>query len=210
MTGQAGRGRLYLLRHGETEWNAEQRVMGRRAVPLSPRGREQVMGLRGELLATDLWAIWSSPQQRAVETARIAASLCGGLEVRVDDDLAEVAYGNWEGSRFADLVAEPAFRAHFTDPLHARAPGGGESLAEVDARVQRAIDSILSQARGRPVLVVSHGDPLRLVVARHLGLRAESLRRIRIDPGGLCALSIDGDRRELGFLNRCAAVRADD
>lgn len=202
MTVPPGRGDLYLLRHGETEWNAEQRVMGRRPVPLSAVGRGQVAGLAADLRGLGGLLVWSSPQRRARETAAIAAELAGAGPPQVDEDLAEVAYGDWEGRRFADLVAEPAFRAHFLDPLHARAPGGGESLAEVDARVARAVARILAAAAGRPALLVSHGDPLRLVVLRALGLGPEAVRRVRIDPGGLSGLAFDGGRCELRFLNR--------
>ena len=179
MPAQTGRTLVYLLRHGATEWNAEQRVMGRRPVPLSSAGAAQIRALAPGLRALGLGSVWTSPVARARETADIVAGVLDHVPVRELEDLAEVDYAQWEGRRFKELFDDPVFREHLTDPLRSRAPGGGENLVEVGERVARA-----------------------LLVAACLGLDASALRRIRIDPGGLSALALGGPWPEVCFLNR--------
>jgi broad specificity phosphatase PhoE len=202
MPAQTGRTLVYLLRHGATEWNAEQRVMGRRPVPLSSAGAAQIRALAPGLRALGLGSVWTSPVARARETADIVAGVLDPVPVRELEDLAEVDYAQWEGRRFKELFDDPVFREHLTDPLRSRAPGGGENLVEVGVRVARALSAVVAGCGGRPALVVSHGDPLRLLVAACLGLDASALRRIRIDPGGLSALALGGPWPEVCFLNR--------
>lgn len=197
-----GRATVYLLRHGPTEWNDERRVMGRRPIPLSAEGDRQIRSIAPRLADLGIGSIWTSPVLRARETADRVAEALGAVPFRELPELSEVDYADWEGRLFADLVPEPSFREHMLDPLHARAPGGGENLAEVGQRMARAVEIVLEGAGGKPALVVSHGDPLRMLVAGCIGLDASAMRHLRIDPGGLSALALGSPWPELAFLNR--------
>jgi len=197
-----GRTTVYLLRHGPTEWNAERRIMGRRPIPLSPDGLRQVRVIGTRLAGLGIGSIWTSPVLRARETADRVSHALGAVPVHDLPDLAEVDYADWEGKLFSDLVDDPVFREHLVDPLGSRAPGGGENLVEVGGRMMRALDTVTRGGDGQPVLLVSHGDPLRMLVAGCIGLDAIAMRRLRIDPGGLSALSLGGPWPELAFLNR--------
>ncbi len=202
MADRFGREIVYLLRHGPTEWNAEGRVMGRRPIPLSADGDRQVRTLAPRLADLGIGSIWTSPVLRARETADRVAAALGGLSVRELSDLTEVDYAEWEGRLFSELVGEPLFREHLGDPLRSRAPGGGENLVEVGERMTRGLAAVLEGAEGTPALVVSHGDPLRMLVAACIGLDATAMRHLRVDPGGLSGLAVGGPWPELLFLNR--------
>jgi len=197
----AGRGRLFLLRHGETEWNRARRVMGRRPIPLCVAGRAQLATLAPHLGGLGIEAIWTSPVMRARETAEIVAATLGGLPIREDERLSEVRYGAWEGRSFPELLDDPAYHAFHRDPLRARVPGGGETLLEVRERVFAAAADALAETAGGHPLLVSHGDPLRLLLAACLAIDPEEFRRIRVDNGALSAVDLIGSWSEAKFVN---------
>lgn len=196
-----GEGLFFLLRHGATAWNAERRVMGRLAITLSDAGRRQVAALVPHLEGLGIAAIWTSPLARARATAELVAAALGGLPVNDEAGLTEVHYGAWEGRKFADLLADPGFHEFQKDPLHSPIPGGGESLTAVRDRVFAAMARIAEQAAGRPALVVSHGDPLRVILAGCLRLDLGDFRRLRIDNGALSAVALGGGWAEVRFVN---------
>lgn len=196
-----GRGRLFLLRHGETEWNRARRVMGRRPIPLCEAGRDQLAMLAPHLRGLGIGTIWTSPMVRARETAEIASEALGGIPIREDDGLAEVDYADWEGKGFPELLDDPAYHEFHKDPLGARVPGGGETLLEVRTRVFDAAERALGETREGHPLLVSHGDPLRLVIAACMAIEPLQFRRIRVDNGSLSAVDLTGDWSEAKFVN---------
>ncbi|MFN8603613.1 MAG: histidine phosphatase family protein [Candidatus Binatia bacterium] len=196
-----GRGRIFLLRHGETDWNRERRIMGRRPVPLSERGRAQLLALAPHLVPLGVEKIFTSPLPRARSTAELIADRLGGVPVLDDEGLTEVHYGAWEGRTFRELVHEPEFHAYWKEPIATPAPGGGESLLDVQQRVFAAMARVVEAAAGRPAIVVSHGDPLRLVLCGCLRMDVAELRRVRLDNGGLSAIELTGEWAEVKFLN---------
>jgi broad specificity phosphatase PhoE len=196
-----GRGRIFLLRHGETDWNRERRIMGRRPVPLSERGRTQLLALAPHLAPLGVEKIFTSPLPRARSTAELIAGQLGGLPVLEDEGLTEVHYGAWEGRTFRELVHEPEFHAYWKEPVATPCPGGGESLLDVQQRVFAAMERVARAAAGQPAIVVSHGDPLRLILCGCLRMDLAELRRIRLDNGGLSAIELTGEWAEVKFLN---------
>lgn len=197
----AGRGLFYLLRHGETDWNRERRIMGRRPVPLSERGRTQLLGLAPHLKALGIDKIFTSPLPRCRSTAELVAGQIGDVPVFDEEGLTEVHYGAWEGRTFRELVEEPEFHDYWKDPVATAYPGGGESLLDVRNRVFAAMARVAAAADGQPTIVVSHGDPLRLVLCGCLRMDLADLRRIRLDNGALSAIELTGDWAEVKFLN---------
>jgi broad specificity phosphatase PhoE len=195
-----GQGTFLLLRHGVTEWNVERRIMGRRAIPLCEAGMRQVAALVPLLADLRIAAVWTSPLRRARETAAIVAAALGDLPVHEEPGLTEVDYGDWEGRTFSEVVGEAVFRDILRDPLYT-APPGGERLLHVRDRVYAAMERVAREAAGAPALVVSHGDPLRLVLAGCLGLDPAGFRRLRLDNGGVSAIELTGDWAEVKFVN---------
>src|SRR5690242_8269648 len=151
---------LVLARHGETDANAQGLLLGRLDPPLNARGREQAAALAFAFATrTPPVLIASSPLSRTRETAETIGVACG-VEVEVDDRLVEVDYGVWDGHPFSDLPAG-VVREWRTDPTFT--PDGGESLADVRARMAHCAADLLARASaaGGPVLAVSHVSPIK-------------------------------------------------
>ncbi|HEX2313874.1 MAG TPA: histidine phosphatase family protein [Thermomonospora sp.] len=164
---------LYLVRHGETVWHAENRYAGVSDVALTERGHDQAARLSIWAEKTGVDAVWASPLTRARETAAPAARALG-LPVTVDEGLAELSFGMAEGRTLAELPPDlvAAFRA---DPVDGAFPGA-EDPRRAAARGSAALRRIAARHEGRRVLVVAHNTLLRLVLCELLGI---PLRRYR-------------------------------
>ncbi len=145
---------LLLVRHGETDWNAEGRLQGQTDRPLNDFGRRQAARLAEELEGEGIAAIWSSDLSRARETAEIVAGRLG-LPVRIDTGLREKNWGTWEG-----LTGEERDRVEFE----------GESTEAHRDRTLAALRRICELHPHETVLVVTHGGSLRRVQAAVLGV----------------------------------------
>jgi len=171
---------VWVARHGETDYNAQGRFQGLLPVPLNDVGLAQAAQLAERAAGLGFVELWSSTLLRARQTTAIVAERTG-LEPREDERLVETDTGDWTDRWFSDVEAEDpagmaAFRAadpHFAFP-------GGESFAHQTARMLAALSEV---ARGpKPVLVVTHGMGIRLLVAA-LGRGNE-----RVDNAALLAL----------------------
>ncbi len=157
--------RLYLIRHGETDWNVEGRWQGQADVPLNARGREQAQRVARALRDVPFAAIYSSDLSRARETAEALARVVG-LPVREDPRLREIHQGEWQGMLVGEIQARYAgqFARRRSDPLRV-APPGGETVAQVRDRVVRAVDEIIAKHPCETVAVVSHGFAIAVILA---------------------------------------------
>jgi probable phosphoglycerate mutase len=150
---------LILVRHGETVQNVARIAQGWNDSDLSDAGREQVLRLADRVSALNATAIYSSPLGRARSTAQAIADVTG-LEIVTLDDLREMNYGRWEGRSFLDVRREDEdFYQQWIADEACPCPGG-ESNADVRARLARAFAAIESP---RPI-VVTHGTALRIAV----------------------------------------------
>jgi probable phosphoglycerate mutase len=169
---------LLLVRHGETDWNAEGRLQGQTDRPLSDFGRLQARELADELADEQLDAIYASDLARARETAEIVGERLG-LSVALDPGLREKDWGTWEG-----LTAVQRDRVEFV----------GESTEEHQERILRTLRRIAERhPSGARVLVVTHGGSMRRVQTATLGL---ALPVVENCGRWLCAFE-DGDFRAL-------------
>jgi broad specificity phosphatase PhoE len=196
--------RVYLVRHGQTLWNAEGRYQGRMNIELSPLGRSQAARLAGVLAAVPLAAIYSSPLIRAWDTALAIAAL-HRLPVVPVADLHEIDLGVWEGltegeitRRFGDVVARRR-----RDPEHV-VPLGGESLHEVQARALRALEEILARHDDAPIAVVAHGAVNKMMLLSALDAPLSSYWRIRQDNAGISIVDVYGIHRVVRVMNETA------
>jgi broad specificity phosphatase PhoE len=150
---------LWLVRHGETEWARLGRHTGRTDIPLTDLGRSQAKSVAAKLVGHRFGLVLSSPLLRALETARLAGY---GKRVQTDADLAEWDYGDDEGRTTAQIrVDRPGWS------IWDRGPQGGESIAEVGARVDRVIARVRDQPAD--VLAFAHAHVLRILAARWIG-----------------------------------------
>jgi len=194
------RGTALLMRHGETDWNREGRVMGRHQIELNQLGRAQVeaaarfaQNIRPDLIVT-------SPLVRARQSAEIIAEGLGGIEIAEEPEIAEVLYGRWEGMTYHELIEDEHYMRYRKAPLEHPTPGG-ETIAEVQARGVAAVTRMLEANAGRRLLFVSHGDIIRTVLCHFMGLELKYFHRIRVDNATFSALQINGSFAELKFLN---------
>ena len=184
----------HLLRHGQTEHTPERRYSGRNDLPLSRTGRAEAeaAGVRAKELGIEV--VVASPLRRTRETAELVAAALG-LPVTYDDDLVELDFGDLEGLTFDEARAKhPLAARRFMDDVTVAAPGG-ESIADVSARVARARRRILSQHAGRTVLVVSHVTPIKLLLTAGLGGGDEMVHRVFLEAASLCSVAWSSDGR---------------
>jgi probable phosphoglycerate mutase len=176
---------LLLVRHALTDHTGTRLTGWMPGVHLSDRGREQVARLVERLRSVKVAAVYSSPIDRCLETARpIAASK--GLRVRAREGLGEVRYGDWEGKKLKQLAKTKLWRVVSRRPSLARFPGG-ESVSEIQARIVEAVEEIRARHSGNAVAVVSHGDPIRLLVAHYAGIHLDLFQRIVVAPASVSA-----------------------
>lgn len=181
---------FYLIRHGETEWNRNNnRYCGRTDIPLTDTGTLQANNLAGVLQTLQLDLAVVSPMLRARQTAEPIVERLG-LEMRIDDRLREIDFGEWEGLTQEEI--ERYFPRQWDkwlqDPMTAKAGGCGESATEVFDRMKGAILGEDNADTSRRILIVSHNTALRLFFVGTLGVSLAQYRKIEIDNAGVLVL----------------------
>jgi probable phosphoglycerate mutase len=179
---------LYLVRHGETDWNLAHRIQGSTDIPLNERGREQAR-TTGNLLARREWdAIFTSPLARAAETARIIAGETGLGSAHLLDAVVERNYGSAEG--LTDREIEARFPGDTPVP-------GRETRDEVVARVLPALMAIADGHPDQAVIVVTHGGVIRSVLntidagSKHGMITNGSIHSVRHEDGSFELIAFD-------------------
>lgn len=160
--------KLYIIRHGQTDWNIAKKIQGRQDIPLNGRGRYQAGCLKKAMEDRPVTAVFSSPQIRAMETAK-AVALSSGSAVIPVKDLMEINYGSWEGKTEEELLQEDRalYEAWWSHPAET-APPGGESISQVNERCQKAWKEIKPQLTG-DAAIVAHGGLLAHFMEQLLG-----------------------------------------
>jgi broad specificity phosphatase PhoE len=183
--------RLWLVRHGTTLWNSEQRFCGHSDIPLAAQGRVQARWLARRLCTQPITKIYSSDLLRASQTAGIiAAQSSPHIQVEKFSSWREIAFGAWEGLTYEQIAQQfPSDLAFFTHPLSA-SPPGGESLTTLTQRVQNAFIALARASLNGEgdIVLVSHGGPLRVLLCIILGMPPEQQWRLHLAPGSLSAL----------------------
>ena len=176
-----------LLRHGQTPLSVQKRYAGRSDVALTETGVGQAAAAAKRLASAGIGVIVTSPLLRAARTAQEVAEVTGAPVV-TDEGFRETDFGAWEGLTFAEVRQRwPAeMTAWLADP--AVAPPGGESLAEVSARVTEALHRVLAGRERQTILIVSHVTPIKTLVAAALLAPPAALYRMHLDVAALCEI----------------------
>ena len=176
-----------LLRHGQTPMSVQKRYAGRSDVPLTETGVLQAAAAAKRLASAGIGVIVTSPLLRATRTAQEVAEVTGAPVV-TDEGFRETDFGAWEGLTFVEVRQRwPAeMTAWLADP--AVAPPGGESLAEVGARVTEALHRVLAGRAQQTILIVSHVTPIKTLVAAALLAPPAALYRMHLDVAALCEI----------------------
>ena len=195
--------RLYLVRHGATQSTAEDRFSGAEDVLLSEEGRTQSMRLAERLADDHVAAVFASPLERTMETARIIAAP-HKLSPIAKDGLREISHGHWEGlsRREVETKYPGEYTAWEADPF-TFAPQNGESGLTVLARALPVIREVVEAYEGKNVLVVSHKATIRILVSSFLGFEMRGYRdRLDQAPASLNILDFrDPVRARLMLFN---------
>lgn len=196
-------GSLVLVRHGETDWSATRRHTGRTDLPLNDDGVRQAVQLVPLLEALRLTDVWSSPLQRAWETARLA-----GLQgVQLDPQLQEWDYGGYEGLTTPQIGERLGRPWSLWDDGVLPGDSPGESLAQVRVRCDDVLERLLPQVReGARVALVAHGHLLRVLATSWLGVDARAGRLLSLGPATVSTLTFEHAEQVLGTWNAAPAL----
>ncbi len=181
---------LLLIRHATNDWVGERLAGWTPGVHLNETGRQQAHALADRLAHLPIHAIYSSPLDRALETAAPLASRLG-LTVQVEPGLAEVQYGQWTGGTLQDLRETDLWRVLMVTPSLARFPDG-ESLGEVQSRLVSTLERLRSQHPQEMIVAVSHADALKAAVAHYAGMHLDLFQRLVISPASVSVLQFEG------------------
>lgn len=200
-----------LLRHGETHLTPEKRFSGSGGSDpaLSEKGLWQAARAAESLAARGtIQAIVSSPMQRTRQTAE-AVAVRLGLEVRIEEGLRELDFGDWEGLTFAEVQQRhPEDLAAWLGSAKAKPTGSTESFTTLTHRTGVARDKILARYSGKTVLVVSHVSPIKTLARLALGAPPDSLYRMELSAASFCAVQYYADgNASLRLLNDTSHLR---
>lgn len=171
---------LFLIRHGLTAHTNERLSGWLPGISLSDEGRKQASKLAERMSPVKLDAIYASPLERTVETARPLAS-SKKLRLRLRDGVGEVRYGDWEGKKLRTLAKTKLWRQVMASPSRARFPNG-ETIAETQARAVAAIEKLREVHPRDAVAVVTHADVIRVLIAYYGGIHLDLYQRLVISP----------------------------
>jgi broad specificity phosphatase PhoE len=192
---------VYLLRHGQTAWNADNnRYCGRTDIPLTEKGLNQAAAVHEQLRGIDFDGIFSSPLQRARVTAEIAT----GKSVTTDKRLIEADFGQWEQKTREEFVAEnaPSWIAWAEDPTHVRAGVTGETALDIVQRVDDFFNELRAKHSSGTFLAAAHNGVNRLYMAYKLGMPLKNYRQLVQENSSITQFTLDSNNVfTLQFLN---------
>ena len=179
------------IRHGETEWSRDGRHTSHTDIPLTERGRGQAIALGDRLRARRFARVLTSPQARALDTCRLAGY---GEAAERRQELVEWDYGEYEGRTTIDIRRDRPGWSLWMDGVP-----GGETAAEVGARVDRIIEEI--RATPGDVAVFGHGHLLRVLGARWVDLAPAEGRTLALDPASISILGFERETPVITLWN---------
>lgn len=192
---------VLLIRHGENDYVKKRKLAGRLpGVHLNQKGQAQAQAVAAWLKGAPIKAVYTSPMERALETAQpIAAAL--GLEPIIRPGLLETDIGEWTGLSLAKARRQKLWKVVQGAPSLLRFPGG-ESFAETQHRIILELEGLCRQHDPKDIFVcVSHADPIKLAVAYYIGLPLDHFQRLAVAPASITALQIGAMGSQLIALN---------
>jgi alpha-ribazole phosphatase len=194
--------RIYLVRHGSTIWNAQQRIQGHTDVPLNETGLQQSRLIAQRLQDLKLDAVWSSDLLRARVTAEIIAQP-HGLSVQTTPLLRERRFGDWEGLTQEEIIArgDQQLLDAYRSAVVADLPPNAEPMQSVWDRLSQALQEIIGQHTEGQVAVVGHGGSLRVILCQAMRAPLECVRHIWLDNACLNLVEFHGDRSWVRLMN---------
>jgi broad specificity phosphatase PhoE len=191
--------KIYLIRHGETEWTLSGQHTGKTDIPLTKNGENQAKLLGTRLRGHSFQSIFTSPLQRAQQTCALTGLL---KTAQIDPDLVEWNYGDFEGMTSAQIRK---IQPHWS--IFSNGAPNGESVAAVGARADKVLAKI--QSIQGDVALFSHGHFLRVLAARWLQLPAQEGRLFALFPGSLSILGFEKNVHVLSLWNDTSHIKSE-
>ncbi len=191
---------LHLLRHAESEANAKGVLAGRdNSVNLTSKGRRDSRRLISTLASIQFESIYSSPITRCLQTINPYLENQSKIEVRVTDSLIEMDYGSWSGKKLSTLNRKKEWELIQSQPSDFTFPNG-ESFQEMRKRVKNFLNSLKS-SKG-PILLVSHGDVIKMALAITLDLPLNKFQSFMVSPASLSSIIYSESNRSILSTNQ--------
>lgn len=191
---------LYLIRHGETDWNRAKRVMGRKAVPLNRNGREGISRAAEYLAGEGIEAVFPGTLARTVESAGILARRWD-VPVIQDPGLDESAFEGWVGKSYRELESDPDFGLYRSSPTRSNF-SVNEGMKDIQNRVLRSIHGISGEGDFKRVAAVSHSDVIKPALVYWLGMDLDDMHRITISNASITRVDLaEGSPPVIRYMN---------
>lgn len=204
-------GKVFLVRHGEVEWNRKNAYIGSTDLPLNTNGERQAQMLADHLSGEKITAVYSSDLSRSRRTAELVAERFG-LQVQIMPKLREVDYGEWEGVGLSNIAGRypDLYEAWQNDPSNQRIPGG-ETFAELRDRAFPAFNDIAQRHKDENAVVVAHKSTNRVILCCILGMDVNRYKSIAQGNAALNVIAVRSDGRLVvdSVNERCFLAEAD-
>ena len=196
---------VFLIRHAHSSANASGILAGRsEGIQLSPLGKRQANDLARRLGPMPIKSLRSSPLERCGQTispwVKKISQIDPKIKVEIDQDLSEVDYGDWTGRKLRALSKETLWKKVQEQPSQVVFPQG-EGLAAMQGRAMRALHHGLAKRGKGHVMLVSHGDVLKSIIATSLNMHLDEFQRIVVDPASISILDYSSSRPRLILMN---------
>lgn len=171
---------IYITRHGETEWNTQDRMQGWKNSNLTELGKKQAAGLRDRLKDIKIDVIYSSTLKRAHDTAKILKGN-KNVDIILSDNLKEMSFGKWEGMTFNDIKSNLEYKDEYYNLYNMPEKYktfGGENIDKVSNRISTLLDKIINEKKYDDILIVTHGMTLKYIMkyfAPKIGVECENI-----------------------------------
>lgn len=190
---------LLLVRHAHNDWLNDRLAGWTPGVHLNEEGRAAAAALAARLADHPIHAIYSSPLERARETAAAIAHP-RAIAVETEPDLGEVRCGEWTGRRLEELAGTPLWQTMRAFPSGTRFPGG-ETLLEVQERALRALGRLEREHPQEVIVCVSHADVIKAVLAHYVGVHLDLAGRLTVSPASLSIVLLTPEGPRLQLFN---------
>lgn len=193
--------RLYLLRHGESDWNLSGKVQGSKDSELTEKGISQAESAGERLKVENIGSIYASPLKRAKLTAEVVGEKIG-VSSKVEQDFQEMCFGHWEGRLLKEVQGDygDEFMLWKKKP-HEFKVEGSESLIEVQSRMLSAIETIKKTDDSENVLVVSHGTAIKAMVLGLLGIDLSKYGNFSVSNTGITMIEFGDYNTVMRYFN---------
>lgn len=189
--------RIYLIRHGQTEWNAQHKVMGRSEIPLDVTGEAQVQDLAQTIGHFPIQKIISSPQLRAQQTAQ-ALAVVRNIPVHTDERLCEVDFPRWQGKTGDEIKSDEVYIARRKDYMNYK----HEGFESFDSLMNRIESFVLETGKKNDhIAVVSHGDVIKGLIIHLLSIPPAMFFQFKIQNASCTILTKENDKWVLELMN---------